>query len=421
MQNSSAPRVISFGGLLCIGGLAFAQQPPDVVVSDDFRNTAMGSYALSVLTPGADSTEYLGTSNTAVGWAALNANSIGYQNSALGFQSLSSNQSGNDNVALGVDALYSNSTGSYNTATGFSALSNNTTGSNNSASGNGAMNDNTTGSANAAFGANSMFSNSTGSYNSALGVSALNFNKTGSNNTAVGYYASLSNTTGSDNTATGNNALYSNTAGNTNVALGEDALYTNTTGSHNIGIGFKAGYALTTGSNDIDIGSDGRDGESGVIRIGVEGTQKQAYLAGVATSQITGAAVYVNAHGQLGVLASSERYKTAVAPMGASTAALAQLRPVTFHLKSEPQGEVQYGLIAEEVAAVYPELVIRDAAGQIQGVRYDELAPMLLNEVQQQRHELQEIREEFAALRRSNEATQAALSQLQATDRVAMR
>jgi hypothetical protein len=410
MQNSIAPRLLSFGGLLCIAGVALAQQPPDVVASDDYWNTAMGRSALAYLTPGADSTDYLGSRNTAAGSGALSSDSIGYQNTAMGFQSMLSNQSGNDNVALGADALYANSTGSYKTATGFLALANNTTGYSNAASGISALNDNTTGSYNAAFGSYAISTNTTGSNNSALGSAALNFNKTGSNNTAVGYYAALSNTTGSDNTAAGYDALYSNTSGHTNVALGENALYNNTTGSHNIGIGLNAGHALTTGSNDIDIGSGGKAGESGVIRVGIEGTQKQTFLAGVATSPITGAAVYVNAEGQLGVLASSERYKTAVAPMGASTEALTQLRPVTFHLKSEPQGNVQYGLIAEEVAAVYPELVIRDSAGQIQGVRYDELAPMLLNEVQQQRHELREMQDEFAALKRSNEAMQAALA-----------
>jgi hypothetical protein len=107
-------------------------------------------------------------------------------------------------------------------------------------------------------------------------------------------------------------------------------------------------------------------------------------IAGIENSKVTGAAVYVTSSGELGVLASSERYKTAIAPMGTTTENLQQLRPVSFHLKSDPNGEVQYGLIAEEVAKVYPELVIRDAAGTVQGVRYDELAPMLLNEVQKQ-------------------------------------
>jgi hypothetical protein len=107
-------------------------------------------------------------------------------------------------------------------------------------------------------------------------------------------------------------------------------------------------------------------------------------IAGINGSVVTGAAVYVTSSGQLGVLASSERYKTEVAPMGANSAKLRQLRPVRFHLKTDPTQTVQYGLIAEEVGQVYPELVIRNESGQIEGVRYEELAPMLLNEVQQQ-------------------------------------
>jgi vacuolar-type H+-ATPase subunit I/STV1 len=109
-----------------------------------------------------------------------------------------------------------------------------------------------------------------------------------------------------------------------------------------------------------------------VIRIGAQGTQTGTYIAGISSAQITGAAVYVTSSGQLGVLASSERYKTAITPIGESTQKLQQLRPVSFHLKTDPAGAVQYGLIAEEVDT-----------GKMQGVRYDELAPMLLNEVQQ--------------------------------------
>jgi hypothetical protein len=124
-----------------------------------------------------------------------------------------------------------------------------------------------------------------------------------------------------------------------------------------------------------------------VIRIGTQGTQTKTYVAGISDAQITGAAVYVTSSGRLGVLASSERYKTAITPMGANTEKLPLLRPVSFHLKSDPAGAVQYGLIAEEVDKVYPELVIRDDTGKIQGARYDELAPMLLNQMQHERKE----------------------------------
>jgi len=155
---------------------------------------------------------------------------------------------------------------------------------------------------------------------------------------------------------------------------------------NNIGIGANAGYAVT-GSNNIDIGSTGSAGESGVIRIGGP-SQTAVHIAGITSTHLTGSPVYVSASGQLGVLPSSERYKTEIASMGGSTQKLHELRPVSFHLKSDPKGAVQYGLIAEEVAKVFPELVIRDDAGTIQGIRYDELAPMLLNEVQQQQQKI---------------------------------
>ena len=133
--------------------------------------------------------------------------------------------------------------------------------------------------------------------------------------------------------------------------------------------------------------------------------------------------------GQLGVLASSERYKTSVTSMSSESEKLQQLRPVTFHLKTDPQGALQYGLIAEEVDKVYPDLVVRDEAGTIQGVRYDELAPILLNEVQQQRQELnaevkqrRDMQLQLEELKEQNQSILAAMAKLQAPDqRVAMR
>jgi trimeric autotransporter adhesin len=122
------------------------------------------------------------------------------------------------------------------------------------------------------------------------------------------------------------------------------------------------------------------------------------------------------------VLASAERYKTRIEPMGTNTERLERLRPVTFHLKNDPQGSVQYGLIAEEVDKVYPELVIRDEAGAVQGVRYDELAPMLLNEVQQQKSQLRAMQEQVAELKQLNESMQVAMAKLLDKDsRLAMR
>ncbi len=166
-------------------------------------------------------------------------------------------------------------------------------------------------------------------------------------------------------------------------------MYENTTGSYNIALGFDAGYNLTTGSNNIEIGVEGSASDNNTIQIGSQGTQTSTKIAGIYGTPLSGSAVYVTSTGQLGVQASSERYKTDISSMPELAEKLQQLRPVTFHYKTDPKGVQQYGLIAEEVDKVYPELVIRDDTGKIQGVHYEELAPMLLNEVQKQQATIQ--------------------------------
>jgi hypothetical protein len=225
----------------------------------------------------------------------------------------------------------------------------------------------------------------TGSDVTALGTGSLQSNTTGSYDSGFGAYSLVANTIGQGNTAGGYASLRSMNTGNWNSALGYQALFNATTGSSNVAMGYHAGFNVTTGNYTIEIGNQGTASDNYLIRIGTPGAQQQTYIAGISGSQITGAAVYVTSSGQLGVLASSERYKTAIAPLGSDTDKLMQLRPVRFHLKTDPAGAVQYGLIAEEVDKVYPELVIRDADGKIQGVRYDELAPMLLNEWQKEK------------------------------------
>ena len=207
-------------------------------------------------------------------------------------------------------------------------------------------------------------------------------------NTAMGTLALGELTTGEYNTADGTSAMSANTSGQRNVAMGQLALSSNTTGSSNIALGMNAGLHLTTGSNNIDIANEGAAGDGGKIRIGTPGSQTETFIAGINSAKITGAPVYVTPSGQLGVLASSERFKTSIAPMGATTRKLARLRPVTFHLRTDPQGTLQYGLIAEQVDQVFPELVLHDGEGRIEGVRYDELAPMLLNELLEVRRSL---------------------------------
>jgi hypothetical protein len=237
---------------------------------------------------------------------------------------------------------------------------------------------------NTASGEDALYSDTSGSYNTAIGFSSLFSNKTGDNNTAAGYESLYYNSGGSNNTASGYRALFTNTTGSDNTALGEGALRSGTTGINNIAVGYEAGYYLTTGINNIEIGNKGLATDYNMIKIGVEGLQAKTFIAGIYETSVSGSAVMVNSSGQLGVVVSSERFKTDIEPMGSHTAKLQVLRPVKFRLKSDPRGTVHYGLIAEEVAKVYPELVIRNETGRIDGVRYDELAPMLLNEMQEQ-------------------------------------
>jgi hypothetical protein len=405
--------------LVAGAGSAYGTQPPDVVNSDGQDNTAMGTSALVDLAGG--------ISNTAAGAYSLLFNSTGDYNTAVGALALEYNQTGNENTATGADSLYQNTTGSSNAAFGVSTLLNNTTG-----------NDNT------AMGVSALIANTIGTYNTASGFSALYSNVNGNYNTASGYFALHNNSSGSQNSASGVQALYANKTGNFNTASGTDALFSNTTGSANIAQGYKAGYNLTTGSNNIDIGNLGVAADSGTIRIGTTSTHTATYIAGIYGTSVTGNAVVVSSTGQLGVTVSSERYKTGITPMGSISRKLAQLRPVTFHLKTDPTGALQYGLIAEEVAKVYPDLVIRDRTGRIDGVRYDELAPLLLNEVQQQQQQLTaedalnaqqatqirnlkreelglrseqlRMQQQVAKLTLLNEATQVALRKLEATN-----
>ncbi len=276
---------------------------------------------------------------------------------------------GNRNTALGESALASNTSGSDNTAVGASACFANTSGGANTGVGSGALFSSTTGIANAALGGSTLSANTTGSANSGLGASALNSNTTGGSNSAVGF-----------------DALFGNTTGNNNTALGANAL-SNTTGSSNIGVGASAGTNIGSGSNNIDIGNRAPGNESNTIRIG-SSTQTATFLAGVnGVTVSSGTQVFVDSNGQLGTITSSIRYKEDVDDMGDASQNLMKLRPVTFHYKTgydDGSHLLQYGLVAEEVAKVYPALVQYDAKGQPLTVRYHWINAMLLNEVQKQ-------------------------------------
>ena len=272
--------------------------------------------------------------------------------------------SGN-NTFLGEDALISNTTGSFNTATGDHALFSNTTGSFNTATGQ-----------------NALAVNSTGSTNTANGYHALNSNTNGGANTATGFDALLVNSTGSSNTANGSEALYENFTGNNNTAIGSGALE-NTSGSSNIALGFEAGINHATGSNNIYIGSRGTVSERRTIRIGDPSIHGRTSIAGISGVAVAGGVgVIVDTNGQLGTVVSSERFKDAIKPMDKASEAILALKPVTFRYKHnlDPDGIPQFGLVAEEVEKVNPNLVARDDQGKPYTVRYEAVNAMLLNE-----------------------------------------
>jgi len=334
--------------------------------------------------------------NTAEGQDALfNLSISGIQNTALGFESLFSETSGDNNTATGYKSLHSNTTGSANTATGVWALTANTTGSANTATGIWALTTNTTGENNTATGLQALYSNTSGTYNTATGSAALFNNETGGNNTADGFFALISNTTGSNNTAQGYFALSSNMTGNGNISLG-----------------VSSGTNLTTGDNNIDIGNAGVAEEAGVIRIGAAEAQTGTFIAGIRGVPVTGAmAIGVDANGQLGVRGSSARFKEAIKPMAKSSEAIFSLQPVTFRYKKtvDPAALPQFGLVAEEVAKVDPDLVVSDENGKPFSVRYEEVNAMLLNEFLKEHRSVQELKTTVAEQQAQIQALTAAL------------
>jgi uncharacterized coiled-coil protein SlyX len=340
--------------------------------------TAEGQKALFSLTTGA--------ANTAVGWLSLFSNAAGSFNTATGAGTLLFNTA-DQNTAFGAAALLFNTTGSANTAVGVDALSNNT---------------GPDGENNTAFGAFALLSNIDGANNTANGESALRNNTIGNANTAAGEGALFSNTIAENNTATGFQALVLNTEGDNNTANGTNALYHNTTGSGNLALGFRAGFNLTTGDNNIDIGNEGLAGDSDAIRVG--NTQTKAFVAGISGATVpSGVTVIVDTDGHLGTIVSSLQFKENIKPMNKSSEAILGLKPVTFRYKPnlDPDGIPQFGLVAEDVAKVSPDLVVRDKEGKPYSVRYEAVNAMLLNE--------------FLKEHKKVETQQAMISQLQST------
>ena len=321
------------------------------------------------------------------------------------------------NTAEGQNALLSRTSGTFNTAIGFFSLRALTTASFCTGLGAATLVLNTAGE-NTATGAGALLSNTTGSGNTADGAFALLSNATGFRNAATGRFALFNNTTGSFNTAHGVDALYSNTAGDGNTANGLSALAFNTTGAFNIALGTSAGQNLTTGDRNIDIGNLGVANEGNTIRIGTTGEQSATYIAGIAGQTVGagGSTCYVDNDGKLGVFLSAHRFKTDIADMATASEAILALRPVTFHYKPEldKTGIPQFGLVAEEVEAINPDLVTRDKEGKVSTVRYEAVNAMLLNEFLKEHRKNQQQEATIARLEKQIEVLAEGLQKVSA-------
>jgi hypothetical protein len=328
-------------------------------------------------------------------------------NTAEGDNALFSLTTGSSNTAIGLAALGSNTTGAFNTAGGSGALLFNTTGFQNTAIGVNALVNNTIGASNTANGVNALFRNTSGFQNAATGVQALFNNTTGFHNTAAGFQALFANTTGNHNTADGDNALVHTTTGILNTAIGAHALDENVIGSSNVALGFQAGLNIT-GNGNVCIGESilGLAGENNVTRIRNIGS----------TAQANGIFVTVGAGGKLGFQPSSRRYKDEIKPMDKASEVLFALKPVSFRYKKEidPARSPDFGLIAEDVATVNPDLVARDEEGKIATVRYQAVNAMLLNEFLKEHRTVQEQGATITRLEKQVEALTAGLQKVNA-------
>jgi hypothetical protein len=373
-------------GLACFGFTPRAQAvvpPPDGCYPN--YTTAEGCDALSLLTTGAGNTglgwrslflDTTGSFNTGVGGGALALNNAD-SNTAVGAAALLLNTAGTLNVAVGTDALVFNDTGNDNTAVGAFALENNTA------------------SNNTAVGFAALFGNTLGTGNTANGTSALSLNDIGDFNTAVGVGALHSNASGSNNAAIGFDALFNNTIGGGNSAFGDLALQVLASGDNNTALGHHTATGLQTGSGNVYLGA-------GVF--GDVAEDNHTYIRNINTTSVSGGStdtVTVNlTTGLLGHLSSSRRYKEDIKPMDKTSEALYRLNPVTYCYKKEidPTQSPAFGLIAEEVADVNPELVACNADGQPESVHYEMINAMLLNEFLKEHREVQELKKQVAAL-----------------------
>ncbi len=383
-----------------LGGYIFKDGYP--LLHDNYpgaRNIALGRSAMVSLTPYVPDV-FSGTNNSALGSYALHNTSSGRNNVANGAYALFTNLYGSSNDAVGAFALYSNTTGDYNTAMGHAAMFLGT-GSRNTALGGRALFD--ASSANGATAVGFYALANGGAFATAVGAYALSsLTSGGGSNVAVGYRSLEKATTTSFNTAVGTRSLSSLTTGGSNVAVGYGGLVNLETGSANISIGDRSGQNIV-GDRNIMIQNPGDVGDNHTIRIG-DASNTRAFVGGIfGAMSLGGIQVFVNSEGQLGTMTSSRRFKEEIRPMADRSADLMALRPVIFRYTEEVAGDasrpLEFGLIAEEVAEINPELVVYDEDGQPYSVRYSALVPMLVNELQQLRREVEAQREEAALLR----------------------
>jgi hypothetical protein len=302
--------------------------------------------------------------NTAEGQNALFSLTTGTFNTAVGFFSGQAFATGNFNTAIGAGALLL-TTADENTATGAGALLNSSGGFGNSANG-----------------AFALFNDTDGDFNTAVGDGALFNNTTGGNNTASGFDALASNSTAGNNTAIGVEALLNNTTGGNNTAIGFQAL-SDSTGFNNVAVGDGAGSGVTDASNVICIGAF----LSGLNQ------DNSCFISNIFGAPVGGDAVPVSidSSGKLGTFTSSRRYKKDIKPIHNASEAILSLKPVTFHYKTDKVNTAQFGLIAEEVAEVNPDLVVRDKNGELLTVRYDAVNAMFLNEFLKEHRKVQDL------------------------------
>ena len=344
-------------------------------------NLAIGS-GLQAVTPDPAS-DLVGSYNTAVGLGALDSNTTGYLNTAVGLNGLNTNSTGNFNSAFGNGALYSNESGSYNTAIGSRAAYANTGGSENTAVGREALLSNTTGSENTANGYLSLKSNTEGYRNTGTGASALFLNSTGYENTANGYRALYNNTTAERNTASGHRTLETNTTGYNNTATGALALFNNDTGYQNTAVGVYAMYDNNTGYRNTAIGfrADVTLGDlNNATAIGYGAEVDASNKVRIGNTSVT------VIQGQVAFTSSSDsRLKDSITPVTDGLPLINDLNPVSYHRTNNPEGDIEMGLLAQEVEATLEKhglgnsgMVHQPSEDSYMSLRYNDLlAPMI--------------------------------------------